>query len=121
LDRDTANKKSEGTKTPKEKLKIRRRRTPPPQLPPEERKRFPKPQKEEATRKISKENCSLKRSRDEIQLGGCEIQPRVAKFRKGKCEGDQRHPKKRKIRTKHTKKNEPKKGSSGRRSVQKEG
>jgi hypothetical protein len=70
VDRDTANKNSEGTKTPKEKLKRRRRRrrrTPPPQLPPEERKRFPKPQKG-ATRKISKDICSLKHSRDEIQL-----------------------------------------------------
>ncbi len=63
----------------------------------------------------------MKRSRDEIQLAGSTNQPRVAKFHKGKCEGDQRHPKKRKIRTKNTKKNEPKKGSSGRRSVQKRG
>jgi hypothetical protein len=63
VDRDTANKNSEGTKTRKEKLK-RRRRRPPPQLPLEERKRFPKPQKV-ATRKISKEICSLKGSRDE--------------------------------------------------------
>jgi hypothetical protein len=93
VDRDTANKYSEGT--PKEKLKRRRRRrrrTPPPQLPPEERKRFPKPRKV-ATRKISKEIRSLKRSRDEIQLAGSTNQPREAKFGKGKCEGDQRHPK----------------------------
>jgi hypothetical protein len=42
----------------------------------------------------------LKRSRDEIQLAGSTNQPRVAKFRKGKCEGDQRHPKKQKIQDK---------------------
>jgi hypothetical protein len=53
----------------------------------------------------------LKRSRDEIQLAGSTNQLRVAKFHKGKCEGDQRHPKKQKIRTKNTKKNELKKGS----------
>ncbi len=61
----------------------------------------------------------MKHSRDEIQLAGSTNQPRVAKFRKGKCEEDRRHPKKQKIRTKGTKKNELKKGSSGRRSVQK--
>jgi hypothetical protein len=54
-------------------------------------------------------------------VAGSTNQPRVAKFRKGKCEGDQRHPRKQKIRTKNTKKNELKKGSSGRRSVQKWG
>jgi hypothetical protein len=55
----------------------------------------------------------LKRSRDEIQLAGSTNQPRVAKFRKGKREGDQRHPKKQKIRTKNTKKNEPRREVRG--------